>query len=239
MSLHKRKVAFISGAGRGIGLAIAKTLAGKGYDVATFSRHQDQLDQFVETMRSLGARGFALCGDGADVGFLEKFVNKAINEFGGVNVLVNNAGRYIRSAVEDMDIKKWDECLNINLRAPMVLSRLCIPHLRKHGSATIINIVSVAGRMSFPTASAYCASKHGLMALTECLFEEVREDGIKVTAICPGFVETEMVAGNDRVDPKRMVSPEDIADTVAYVLDLSPRACPVEITVRPQKTPYV
>jgi len=238
MNNSTKKVCVISGGSRGIGLAISKMMAQRGYNLATFSRTQAQLDQYRNKMESLGTNVIAMCGDGASINFLKDFIEHVVNKFGQIDVLINNAGWFPRYTIEDISIEDWDQCLNINLRAPMILSKLCLPYLKKHKESAIINMASVAGKMGFAYGGAYCASKHGLMGLTECLFEEVREQGVKVTAICPGFVQTEMVSGSSRVDENKMIKADDIAKTVAYILDLSQRACPSEITVRPQYSPY-
>jgi short-subunit dehydrogenase len=130
-----------------------------------------------------------------------------------------------------------EEVLAINLVAPMMLSKLALPHLKKNPESAVINIASMAALGGFSKGSAYCASKFGLLGFSECLFEEVREQGVKVCAICPGYVETAMTEGYSFLDLKKMIAPEDVAQTVVDVLNLSLRSCPTQIILRPQYTP--
>ncbi len=120
----------------------------------------------------------------------------------------------------------------------MILSKLVLPQMMERGEGSIINISSVSGKSGQANGSAYSASKFGLMGFTQSLYEEVREYGIRVAAICPGFVDTPLIPQMRRMDRSKMIRPEDIAQTVLFVLTSPPTACPVEITVRPQRTPY-
>ena len=180
-----------------------------------------------------------MVGDLADATFVKELATRSIETFGRLDALVNNAGIYASSKVEDMDIDKWDETLAVNVRAPMLLSKHCVKELIKQESSAVVNIASGAALFGVGKMSAYCASKHALLGFSRSFYEEVREDGVKVVTLCPGFVRTEMVASRPTLDNSKMITPEDMAQTVAYILDLSPNACPVEMTMRPQKSCYV
>ncbi|MEK7210047.1 MAG: SDR family oxidoreductase, partial [Candidatus Binatota bacterium] len=155
-----------------------------------------------------------------------------------VDYLINNAGWGRTAPVSKAKVEDWDRTLQVNLRAPMILSQLVLPTLIEKGEGAIINIGSISARAGQANTAAYSASKSGLIAFTESLYEEVREYGIKVAVILPGFVDTALIPPTRRLDRSKMIRPEDIAQTVFFVLTCSPNCCPVEIAVRPQRTPY-
>jgi NAD(P)-dependent dehydrogenase (short-subunit alcohol dehydrogenase family) len=136
------------------------------------------------------------------------------------------------------DIADWDRTFSVNLRAPMVLTKLLLPDMLGKGEGAVINIGSVSGRSGEANGSAYSASKFGLIGFTESLFDEVRENGIKVAVILPGFVDTPLIPPNRHLDRSKMIQAEDVAETVRFVLSSPQTACPVEILLRPQRTPY-
>jgi 3-oxoacyl-[acyl-carrier protein] reductase len=131
----------------------------------------------------------------------------------------------------------WDRTLATCLRAPMVLTRLVLPDMLAHGRGAIVNIASIAGKQGRGGEAAYAASKFGLIGFTQSLFEEVRDHGIKVVAICPGLVDTELIPQNRRVDRAKFLQPADIAEAVHDVLTSPLRACPTEIVLEPQYDP--
>ena len=235
---NQQKTAVISGGTRGIGLAIATALAGLGYNIATFARTQNQLDAFGGKMDGLGVKTFSLCGDARDDKFLEKFVVQAISTLGGIKVLINNAGGGKKDNVLDAKNADWDQILSVNLRAAMILTKLVLPELIKSPRSAVINIASMAGKTGIAGSTAYCASKFGIVGFSHALFEDVRHHGVKVCAICPGYVDTPLIPSRKALIREEMIRPEDIAKTVEYVLGTSPSACPVEILLRPQRYPF-
>lgn len=232
-----KKTCLISGGTRGIGLAICKNLARQDYNIATFARTKEQVDTFSGKMAEFACESLALQGDASDDEFLKAMVRKTQERFGGIDVLINNAGGGKMDLVLDAKIEDWDQMLAVNLRAALVLTKLCLPEILKSKTPAIINIVSIAGKMGLAGSSVYCASKFGMMGFTQALFEEVRENGVKVCAICPGYVDTPLIPHRKSLVREEMISPEEIAKTVEYVLKTSTSACPVEIVVRPQKNP--
>ena len=170
---------------------------------------------------------------------LERLVNRAVEKWDSVDYLINNAGWGKHAPVVKAKIKDWDETLQVNLRAPMILTKLVLPTLIQKGGGAIVNIASIAAKMGGENAAAYTASKFGLLGFTQSLYEEVREYGIKVAAILPGFVDTPLIPATAKMDRSKMIRPEDVAEAVLFVLNSSPACCPVEITIRPQKTPYL
>jgi len=151
---------------------------------------------------------------------------------------VNNAGWGKQAPVAKAGVADWDRTLDVNLRAPMLLTRLVLPTMIGRENGAIINIGSIAGKSGEANASAYAASKFGLIGFTQSLFEEVREYGIKTSVILPGFVDTPLIPETRHLDRNKMIRPEDVAEAVLYVLRSGPACCPVEITLRPQRSPY-
>lgn len=235
---QKSKTCLISGGTRGIGLAICHALAQRGYNIATFSRTQEQLDTFVGKMAAYPVKTFVQKGNATDSAFLKNFVEQTREALGSIDLLINNAGLGKMDPLADAKIEDWQETLHVNLHAAMILTKFALEYLKQSPQAAIINIASAAGKMSIGGALAYSASKFGLVGFTSCLFEEIRELGIKVSAICPGYVDTTLIPTRKALIREEMIRPEDIARTVTYILDCSPSACPVEIIIRPQKNPF-
>lgn len=209
--------------------------------MAALARTESEL---AETVRqgtvSSGDQGRVLLviGDVAKDEDLEKAVQLVMNRLGRIAILINNAGfAPPRATVSKTSLGDWDRTLATCLRAPMVLTRLVLPDMLAHGQGTIINIASIAGRRGRAGEAAYAAAKFGLRGFTEALFEEVRNRGIKVTTICPGLVDTNLIPPNARVDRAKFLQPEDIAEHVYQVLRSPARTCPTEIVVEPQYDP--
>ncbi len=232
------KVCIVTGAGRGIGRAIALLAAEQGCRVMLAARSADQLEA---VQAEIAARGGHACRVRADLSAqadLEALVEQTLDRFGTVDFLVNNAGWGIKADIAKARVPDWERTLRVNLLAPMILSQLVLPTLVARKSGAVVNIASISGRAGQGGSAAYAASKAGLIAFSQSLFEEVREHGIKVAAIIPGFVDTGMIPPVRHLDRSRMIQPEDVAQAVLFVLTAPPAACPVEITVRPQRTPY-
>jgi 3-oxoacyl-[acyl-carrier protein] reductase len=234
------QVALVTGAGRGIGRAIALRLAGAGCRVAALSRTAADVEELAAEAAAEPHHGEVLPVP-ADVTHdveLEAAVRLIIERLGRVTILVNNAGfAPPRSTVVKTALADWDRTLATCLRAPMVLSRLVLPDMLAHGHGVIVNIASIAGKRGRAGEAAYAASKFGLLGFTQSLFDEVRGHGIKVTAICPGLVDTDLIPPNRRVDRAKFLQPADIADAVLHVVSMPVRACPTEIVLEPQHDP--
>ena len=149
-----------------------------------------------------------------------------------------------KKKISDCRNKDCNDCyvrhrlFGVNLRAPMILAKLLLPAMIEKGEGVVINIGSVSGKTGEANGAAYSASKFGLIGFTQSLYEEVREEGIKVSVILPGFVDTPLIPPNRQLDRSKMIQADDIAQAVNYVLTSPATCCPVEITVRPQRTPY-
>ncbi|HTM07659.1 MAG TPA: SDR family oxidoreductase [Verrucomicrobiae bacterium] len=232
------KIAIVTGAGRGIGRAVALALGEAGIRVALAARSEEEIRSVAQEIRRKDSDAIALAADLTRDADMERIVKQTVSEWGDVDILVNNAGWGKTSSVVNSRVEDWDRTFQINLRAPMVLTRLLLPAMIEKKFGAIINIGSISSKAGQANTSAYSASKFGILGFTQSLFEEVREYGIKVSIILPGFVDTPLIPVNKRLDRSKMIQPRDIGDAVLYVLSTPSNACPVEMTIRPQQTPY-
>ena len=238
MQTLEGKVALVTGAGRGIGKAIALLLGTAGCRVMLAARSRDQLAEVErEIMGRKGTAAVVPCDLTRDDD-IEKLVSECRRNFGAVDILINNAGWGKRAPVVKARVEDWDQTFRLNLRAPMLLAQRLLPAMIEKGEGAVINIGSVSGKSGEANGAAYSASKFGLIGFTQSLYEEVREHGVKVSVILPGFVDTPLIPPNRQLDRSKMIRADDIAQTVLYVLTSSATCCPVEITVRAQRTPY-
>ena len=232
------KVALVTGGSRGIGLAIARALLKDGARVAITATSDETLRAATA---SLGAGGrendvIALRADARNHEQVAQAVDETARRFGGLDVLVNNAGVGIFRPVAALTIEDWHTIIDTNLSGAFYSCRAAIPHLRKRGGGWIVNISSLSGKHPFGDAAAYCASKAGLNAFTEALMQEVRHDGIRVTCIMPGSVRTEFGARRPGSDDWRLL-PEDVAAVVRDVLGHPARSLPSAVEIRPSQPP--
>ena len=232
------KVAVVTGAGRGIGRAIAVRLAQSGCRVVLAARSLPQLEEVQKEILSLAREALSVPTDLTRDEDINRLLEKTHETWGSVDILINNAGWGKKAAIVRAKIEDWDQTFKLNLRAPMILSRLVLPPMIAKGEGAIINVGSISGKTGEANAAAYAASKFGLIGFTQSLYEEVREYGVKVAVILPGFVNTPLIPETPHLDRSKMIQADDIAETVHFVLTSSGTCCPVEITVRPQRTPY-
>jgi len=233
------RAAIVTGASSGIGLAIAKVLGEEGFGLTVAARRPEKLDAAAQ---GLAAEGFdlqAIAANVSDEADIEKVVSTHHERYGRLDVLVNNAGVGIGAAVADIDTKRLDMQLGINLRSIILFYRECMPMLRQaageHKNALVVNTSSISGKHGEAWLSVYSAAKHGVVGWTEAMNKELGAEGIKSTALCPAFVDTPMtdfVKG--QVPAEEMIRPEDIAEAVRYLTKIS-SACvvPEMMFVRP------
>jgi NAD(P)-dependent dehydrogenase (short-subunit alcohol dehydrogenase family) len=238
MNALKGKVAIVTGASRGIGRAVSLALSRAGARVALAARSEPELRAVAEEIRSRDGDALVVPTDVTRDEEMERLVKQTLNEWGTIDVLVNNAGWGKTTPVVHTTPEELDRTFQVNLRAPMVLSRLVLPKMIEKKSGAIVNIGSISGKAGSGNTAAYSASKAGLIGFSQSLFEEVREHGIKVAVILPGFVDTPLIPQTKRLDRTKMIHPEDVAETVLFILSSPANSCPVEITVRPQQSPY-
>jgi NAD(P)-dependent dehydrogenase (short-subunit alcohol dehydrogenase family) len=234
----EKSVALVTGAGRGIGRAVSIALAEAGCRIVLAARTVAQLDAVRAEIGNLGGEALAVPVDLTRDEEIRRLVGTIQNHWGGVEILINNAGWGKRAPVARAVISDWEQTFRVNLRAPMLLANLLVPGMIERKRGAVINIGSISGKTGEANGAAYSASKFGLIGFTQSLYEEVREHGIKVSVILPGFVDTPLIPPNRQLDRSKMIRPEDVAQTVLFVLNSADTCCPVEISLRPQKTPY-
>ncbi len=221
----KGKNAIITGAGRGIGYAVAIALAQEGVNVGLVARSKEQLEKVVKEVEAQGVKAaFAV----ADVSINEE-VTKAIEfltiEMGAIDVLINNAGIAKFGNFMDLEIDEWEKIIQVNLMGVYYVTRAVLPGMIEQKSGDIINISSSAGQKGAPITSAYSASKFGVLGITESLAMEVRKHNIRVTALTPSTVATDLAIDNNLTDgnPDKVMQPEDIAEFIVSQLKLNKR----------------
>jgi 3-oxoacyl-[acyl-carrier protein] reductase len=232
------KIALVTGAGRGIGKAVALSLAKLGCHLVLAARTTVELEKVRLDIQNDKGIAIAIPTDLTRDEDIDTLVRESEREFGGVDILINNAGWGKRASVVRAKIEDWDQTLRVNLRAPMLLAQKFLPAMLAKGEGAVINISSVSGKSGEANGAAYSASKFGLIGFTQSLFEEVRERNIKVAVILPGFVDTPMIPPVKHLDRSKMIQADDVAQAILYILKAPATACPVEITIRPQQTPY-
>jgi len=211
------RAALIPGGSSGIGLAIARALKEEGFRLTLASRRAEKVEAAA---RELGAEFVA--ADVSQEEDCERLVAMHRERFGRLDVLVNSAGIGIGGRVEDLATKHWDLQFGVNVRGLFLVTRASIPMLREsHG--IVVNLASIAGTLPTPGLAAYGAAKAAVIALTRSLNGELEADGVRCTAICPGFVDTPMAEWSG-IPPDEMIQPEDCAEVVRMLLRLSPRA---------------
>ena len=220
------RAALITGGSSGIGLAIARALGEDGYGVTVSARRPDKLEAAAEELHSEGIDVLSHPAQMGDEEELKKLVEAHSERFGRVDVLMNNAGVGIGQAMGELQTKHVDIQLGVNLRAVMLMTRECLPMLREsggeHGKALIVNMASISGKAPQPWLSVYSATKAAVIAFSQSTQREVATDGIQVTALAPGFVDTAMTEFvKQQVGAEEMIRVEDIAEAVRFVLRTS------------------
>jgi NAD(P)-dependent dehydrogenase (short-subunit alcohol dehydrogenase family) len=226
--------AVVTGAGRGIGAAIAKLLASRGAKVSLLGRNRESLD---EVAAAIGAQATFQVADVTDVTSLRDAFEYVREQHGPVTILVNNAGQARSAPLSAGDDALWDEMLEVNLTGVYRCIRCALPDMLQAGEGRVINIASTAGLVGYPYVTAYCAAKHGVVGLTRALALELARRNITVNAVCPGYTDTDMVrdaianiqkkTGRDEAqataalvarNPQgRLITPEEVAETVAWL----------------------
>ena len=218
--LHGR-TAIVTGAAGGIGEALCRRLAGYKMNLVITGRKAETLKALSDSLRAEGIQVCECVGDLADMAFIDTVFAAAREHFGGVDVLINNAGLVHNCTVEEMSPELFDSIMQVNVRAPYFMCQRALPDLRKSDCATIINICSVVAHKGYPRQSVYAASKHALLGLSKSLANEVYKDNIRVHVISPGGVFTPMIAkARPDLTPEGMMLPEDIASVVGFYLEM-------------------
>jgi NAD(P)-dependent dehydrogenase (short-subunit alcohol dehydrogenase family) len=230
------KVALVTGGGRGLGEAICRTLAAAGAAVAAADLRQDLAETLAGQLRDQGAKAMAVRLDVGDERQAEEVLSQVAGKFGRLDVLVNNAGTDVTLPVEELSFADWDRVVRTNLRGPFVLSKLAFPVMARQGGGQIVNLASTASKRTWANASAYHATKWGLLGLSHALHVEGRKHNIRVTAVVSGGMRTPFIL--DRfpgTDPGVLQDPKNVAETVRFVLTLPAESVIPEVMVLPMR----
>jgi len=230
------RVALVTGGGRGLGECICRTLAAAGAGVVAADIRPEAADEVARSLRQTGAQAHGARLDVGDENDVETVVREVIARFGRLDVLINNAGTDVTLPVEELSLEDFDRVLRTNLRGPFVMSRAAFARMREQRRGHIVNIVSTAAKRTWANASAYHASKWGLLGLSHALHVEGRPHGIKVTAVIAGGMRTPFLL--DRfpdLDPTVLQDPKNVAETVRFVLSQPDETVVPEVMVIPMR----
>lgn len=226
MTVLEGKKSLVTGAARGIGRAIALALAEAGSDVALFDLDREDLEETASLIRGLGRGDFILAGDVSDYNVVQSEVGRLLREWGNIDIVVNNAGITRDALLVRMSEEDWDRVLAVNLKGAFNVCRAAVRSMMKAKSGSIVNIASIIGLMGNPGQANYAASKGGLIAFTRSLARETASRGVRVNAVAPGFIATEMTERipsdlKDRMVSQipmgRIGSPGDVAAAVLFL----------------------
>ena len=228
------RAAIVTGASRGIGLALATVLADEGYGLTVSARKPDSLEQAADGLRERGAEVEHVAANLADEASVQAVVARHSERFGRLDVLVNNAGVGVGAAAGEHVTKYVDMQLDVNLRAIVLFYRECADLLRaagaEHRNALVVNLASIAGKSPQPWLSVYSATKAAVVAYTGAMNKELNGAGVKSVALCPGFVDTDMTEFvKQSVPAEEMIRTSDIAEALRFALRLSPSCVVPEI----------
>ena len=235
------KVAIVTGGGRGMGRAISLRFASEGARVVVASRTEKEITEVVSEIQSLGGEGIAVATDISNEGDVDELFAETLEEFNTIDILVNNGGVAFSRPLVETSLEEWKRVIDINLTGAFLCSKAALPVMIKKGFGKIINISSMSGKRGLPNATAYSASKFGMIGMTECLAKEVGPHNITVQVIDPGLADTTM---GDTLSDKLIekaglpgretwMRPEDIAEIVLLLATLDNRVSVREVMVVP------
>jgi 3-oxoacyl-[acyl-carrier protein] reductase len=239
MTLDLRgKTAVVTGSSKGIGYAIAESLARAGANVLVCARNAEEVAKAARTLGELGhGRVIGVACDLRQFDDARRLIGRAVDEFDRVDILVNNAGIGHFAPIEEITVEQWQQTLETNLSGVFYTCHEAVPHMKRRGSGWIINIGSLAGKNPFAGGSAYNASKFGLLGFSEAMMLDVRQHGIRVSCVMPGSVATHFNAHTPSEADAWKIQPEDIAQVVMDLLEMPARTLPSRIEVRPSQPP--
>jgi 3-oxoacyl-[acyl-carrier protein] reductase len=225
-------VVLITGATEGIGRATAFAFGRDGWRVGACARTAGKVAALVEALRAEGITAAGAAGDVGVPGDVERVVWALANELGPVDALVNNAGIAVFKPFEEQTLDEWDGMMATNVRSLFLVTRAVLPGMRERGAGIIVNVASLAGRNGVKHGTGYAASKHAVLGFSRSLMLEVRSQGVRVIAVCPGSVDTDLIRPLGR-DAGRILQPSDVADAILAAVRLPARAMVSELDIRP------
>jgi NADP-dependent 3-hydroxy acid dehydrogenase YdfG len=227
----------VTGGTRGIGRAIAKAILAADGHVMITGRNAAAVTRVVRELGDETGGSARVAGHATDVrdrSGTDALIASTLARFGGLDVVVNNAGIAVMGAVEQMSDEDWHLMMDTNVNGPFYMTRAAIPALRRSGGGWIVNIASLAGRNAFPNGAGYCATKSALVAFSEAVMQEVRHDDIRVSVVMPGSVATGF-SGRSGGDDSWKLSPDDVAQVVMDLLRHPARSLPSKVEIRPTR----
>ncbi|GEL09515.1 3-oxoacyl-[acyl-carrier protein] reductase [Flavobacterium glycines] len=221
----KNKNALITGAGKGIGKAVAIALAKEGVNIILVARTQSDIDEVAREIKAFGVKTLALTADVSDINSVNSAVEKALTEFKTIDILINNAGIAAFGNFLELEVTAWERIIQVNLMGTYYVTRAVLPNMIERQTGDIINISSTAGLAGNALTSAYSASKFAVLGLTDSLMQEVRKHNIRVTALTPSTVATDLAKELNLTDgnPEKVMQSEDIAELIIAQLKLNRR----------------
>ncbi|MDX2096794.1 MAG: SDR family oxidoreductase [Leptolyngbyaceae cyanobacterium bins.59] len=236
MAKLEGQVALVTGGARGLGESICHSLTAVGIIPIVADMREDLAEKVALEIQSEGRKAMALRLDVRDDAQIDQAIQQILNTYGHLDILINNAGTDVTLPIEELEISDWDRVLAVNLRAPFVLSKKILPVMKQQGQGHIVNIASTASKRVWPNASAYHASKWGLLGFSHALHVEARPHRVKVTAIVAGGMQTPFIL--DRfpdTPPEKLQDPRNVADTIRFVLSQPAETVIPEMMVIPMQ----
>ena len=219
-----------------MGAAICSTLAADGAVVIATDLNMDKLDALIENIEAKGGKAEGYCMDVSDPISVEQTVDEVVRDHGRIDALINNAGIDYTKPIDELSFGEWNRVIAVNLSGPFNVSKVVFPYMKKNGTGHIVNIASTASKRAWPNASAYHASKWGLLGFSHAMHAEARKDNIKVTAVIAGGMQTPFILERfPDVDPQVLQNPDNVAETVKYVLCQPKETVIPEILVIPMR----
>ncbi len=230
------KVALVTGGAQGLGEAICRALAAAGVIVLVADVREEQAEKVASEIGSEGGKAIALHLDVMDQEQILSSVANVIEQHGHLDILINNAGTDLTVPIEELGIDDWDRVLSVNLRAPFILSKAVIAHMKERQTGHIVNVASTASKRTWANASAYHASKWGLVGFSHALHVEARPHKVKVTAVIAGGMQTPFILDRFPDTPlDKLQDPKNVADTIRYILTQPPETVIPEVMVIPMQ----
>lgn len=233
---EQKKRALITGASSGIGKETALAFASSGIDVALVSRSVEKLAAVENAAKKTGVKAKAYAVDLANLSEVKEKMRQIVLDFGNIDILVNNAGMGYTATLSETPLSDWQQVIDLNLTSVFECIKGILPSMREQNRGTIINVASIAGKQAFANWGAYSVSKAGVIALSQALAQEERSNGIRVTAICPGAVNTgiwDTKTVNADFDRSNMLTPEIVAQSILHTVLLPKQAVVDELTLMP------